>query len=332
MSGLRRRIALSDSPLVRALRRCRRAVLDFTLPAPRLIVRPVLAVFLALRTCYYYLFRLFVCEPLFKAYCETYGKGVRTGAHIHWVSGAGKLILGDYVLVEGLCSFSFAARYAENPTLTIGDYTIMTECAFTVGREITIGRHCMIASGCRFFDAPGHPTDPESRKAGNPANLEDVRPIRLHDNVWIGTEAMIFPGVTIGEGSVVVARSVVVNDVPAYSMVAGNPARVIQRLPGSGAPAGKGSGVERNGGAIQEPARATSAGSLDDVLEIVRRALGADVGPAEDFYDAGMTSIMTLPLLVEIEQRFGVTIPEYEFSDARTAQELAACIDMALAR
>jgi acetyltransferase-like isoleucine patch superfamily enzyme len=54
-----------------------------------------------------------------------------------------------------------------------------------------------------------------------------VRPITLGDNVWVGRNAMIFPGVTVGEGSVVSAGAVVTSDVPPNTVVAGNPARRI---------------------------------------------------------------------------------------------------------
>ena len=52
----------------------------------------------------------------------------------------------------------------------------------------------------------------------------------IGDNVWIGDKATILPGVKIGEGAVVAANAVVTKDVPAYSMVAGNPAKVIKQI------------------------------------------------------------------------------------------------------
>ena len=327
--SLRRWIAVSDSPLARAARRCRRAALNFTLPLPRPFLRPLLTVFLVLRTCYFFLIRVCVCEPLFKAYCEQYGRGVRTGVFIHWVTGSGKLVIGDEVLIDGKCNFAFAVRYAERPMLTIGSHTIISHgCSFTVGRQITIGSHCLIASNVRMFDAPGHPTDPALRKAGNPANPDDVRQICIQDDVWIGNGAVIFPGVTVGEGSVVVTGAVVVKDVLPYTMVGGNPARLIQRL-STGTAIAK---LDDNVGLEPAPALNFSRRSLEDVLVILRQTLGVEFGPTEDFYDAGMTSIMALPLLLEIEQQFGVTIPENEFLGARTAQDLADCIHMALTR
>jgi maltose O-acetyltransferase len=97
-----------------------------------------------------------------------------------------------------------------------------------VGDHVTIGRHCRIADGVRIFDAPGHPLDPLLRKEGRPANRDEVRPIVIKDNVWIGSRAVIMPGVSIGQDSVVAAGSVVMTAVPAGVLVAGNPARQIR--------------------------------------------------------------------------------------------------------
>jgi acetyltransferase-like isoleucine patch superfamily enzyme len=147
------------------------------------------------------------------------------------VQGRGRLVIGDDVLVDGKCSFTFAVRYTKDPTLRIGDHVrIGHNSAFTVGREITIGSHCLIASGVQMFDSPGHSTDPAARKAGEPARFEDVRPIRIEDGAWIGRNAVIFPGVTVGVGSVVATGSVVMSNVPPAVVVAGNPARQIARV------------------------------------------------------------------------------------------------------
>lgn len=320
MSRLKRWLALSDHPLASAVRKIRNALIRFSLPVPALLLRTMLAIYLALRECYYFLVRVFICEPLFKAYCTQYGPGLRTGVYIHWVQGAGKLILGDNVLVDGKCSFHFAMRYTKDPMLRVGDNTVISHgCDFTVGRQITIGKHCLIATGVRMFDAPGHPTDPSLRKTGAPANADDVRPIEIHDGAWIGARSIVFPGVSVGEGSVVATGSVVMNEVPSYTLVAGNPARVIGRLPGAPAhePTGKTARVAH-----------VSGSCLEAVMAILRRVLGTDnISPTEDFYDAGVTSTMVLPLLMEIEQQFGITFPEEEFPEARTGQQLAARID-----
>ena len=192
----------------------------------------MLAGFLAVRAVYYWCFRVFIAEPLFKAYCRRYGRNVRTDIYIHWVQGRGDIIVGDDVLIDGKCSFTFAARFTQTPTLIVGSGTgIGHNCAFTVGKSITIGRHCRIAGGVWMFDSYGHPSDPQARLENKAPSEAEVKPVIIHDNVWIGGRAVIFPGVTVGEGSIVSACAVVTSDVAPYSIVAGNPARRIGVLP-----------------------------------------------------------------------------------------------------
>jgi len=228
---LRKYFATSDSRLARLAREARRRAHRVTLPTPGFVAIPMLWVFLAVRSFYYLTVRLLVCEPLFKAYCWRHGRGVRTGVYVHWVSGKGRIILGDEVTVDGKCSFSFAARYSDEPTLLIGDRSSIGHgCSFTVGKRITIGEDCRIAADVWIFDSSGHPTEPTSRLQGRPAPDDEVRPVVIGDNVWIGGRSIIFPGVTIGNGSVISAGSVVLSEVPSGVIVAGNPARRVAAL------------------------------------------------------------------------------------------------------
>jgi acetyltransferase-like isoleucine patch superfamily enzyme len=238
MSTWYRRIALSDHWAARFARFVHRLQYTFSLPVPGIVAKPFVYVFLVLRSTYFFLFRVCFAEPFFRSYCTRVGKNFHTGAHLHWVMGRGTILIGDNVTIDGKCHFFFAVRYAEKPTLAIGDDTgIGHSCAFTVGREISIGRKCRIGGNVVFFDTPGHPTDPENRRAGHPANPEDVRAIIIGDNVWIGSGATIFPGVTIGDDSIVAYGSVVMSSVPEKVVVAGNPARQIAKISVLKAPA-----------------------------------------------------------------------------------------------
>jgi acetyltransferase-like isoleucine patch superfamily enzyme len=230
----RRTLALSDHWLPRLLRECARVVRNFGIPPiPRVLAVPLLAAFLGFRSIYYFVARVFFCEPFFKAYCTRYGRNVHTGVFLHWIQGRGDLIVGNDVLIDGRCSFSFAARFSDQPTLIIGDATgIGHACSFTIGKKIIIGRHCRIAGHVWIFDSPGHPADPIARMAGSPPADDEVKPVVIEDNVWIGERAIIMPGVTIGEGSIVAAGSVVMMNVPPSTMVAGNPARQLRKLAG----------------------------------------------------------------------------------------------------
>jgi acetyltransferase-like isoleucine patch superfamily enzyme len=229
--SLRRRLATSEGRAARLLRRVYWGFNRFSVPAPRFIVKPLLWVFLLLRGTYQFVARVFFCEPLFKAYCSKYGRNLRTDCHLHWVAGKGDIVIGENVWLDGKIDITFAARFSDRPTLEIGDNTgIGNGCTFTIGKRISIGRDCNLSGDIIVMDSNAHDTDPASRLERKPPDPEGVRPVVIRDGVWIARRCIILPGVRIGEGSVISAGSVVRNHVPPYSVVAGNPARVMFRL------------------------------------------------------------------------------------------------------
>jgi acetyltransferase-like isoleucine patch superfamily enzyme len=224
-------LATSNHWLPVALRKCHSALINFSVPAPRLIVVPLLRVILFVRQLWYHTYRVLVCEPLFKAYCRRYGRNLHTGVFLHWIQGKGDMLLGDNVTFDGKSSLVFATQFSEHPTLRVGDNTgVGHNCVLIIGKEISIGSHCRIAPNVTIFDSPGHPLDPEQRKAGRPVRPEDVRPVTIGDNVWIGMGAIVLPGISIGNNSVISAGACVMSDVPENVVVAGNPARRIMAL------------------------------------------------------------------------------------------------------
>lgn len=231
LASLRHWVRKSPHPAAATLRTLRRRAQRFTLPAPRVLVRPYLWLFLMLRGGVFFLRRVLVAEPLFKAYCTRVGKGVTAGIFVPWVQGSGELLVGDHVHVSGKLSIHFAASFVERPRLVIGDHADLShDVLFVVGREIRLGSHVQVAGGVTFRDSGGHPADPGQRKAGDGPSFDDVKPIRVHDNVWIGTGVLVMPGTDIGEGSIVSAHSVVSGVIHPYTVVAGNPARRIATL------------------------------------------------------------------------------------------------------
>src|ERR1700722_1647515 len=226
-----RQLATSQKPFPRFVRRARRAALSFSVPAPRVVFKPILLIYIAVRSIYYSFLRIFICEPLFKAYCKKYGRGLHTDCYIHWVRGKGDIVIGDDVRLDGKSTIVFGARFTDRPVLDIGDNTgIGHDCLFVIGRRITIGRNCILSGGTTIRDSNGHSADPVARADGEPPYAENVRAVVIGADVWIGTRCLIFPGVKIGQGSVISAGSVVHTHVPPYSVVAGNPARVMFRL------------------------------------------------------------------------------------------------------
>ena len=82
---------------------------------------------------------------------------------------------------------------------------------------------------------PMHPFLPEernmrTREDGSVYSLEYAKPITIKDNCWLASNVVVCGGVTIGEGCVIGAGSVVTRDIPAYSLAAGNPCRVIRKI------------------------------------------------------------------------------------------------------
>lgn len=227
-SRLRHKLATGQDPLSRGVRSLHRGARGFSIPWPRAITVPYRVGYVAVRALIHWFRRTFVAGPIFRSYCARVGKNFRTDIYVHWVQGSGRIEVGDDVLIDGKCSFAFAARFSETPTLTIGDRTgIGHNCTFVVARAITIGNDCRIAAGVSFRDSPGHPLDPEARRRGEAPPPEAIQPIVVHDNVWIGARAIIQGGVEIGAGSVVASGAVVASSIPENTLVAGNPARRI---------------------------------------------------------------------------------------------------------
>ncbi|EMB9230437.1 sugar O-acetyltransferase [Vibrio harveyi] len=91
--------------------------------------------------------------------------------------------------------------------------------------HIYIGDHVMIGPNVTIATA-GHPIDPELRRDIAQFNI----PVHIGNNVWIGANSVVLPGVTIGENSVIGAGSVVTKDIPANVVAVGNPCRVLREI------------------------------------------------------------------------------------------------------
>ncbi len=98
-------------------------------------------------------------------------------------------------------------------------------CTMLDVAKITVGDNCFMAPNVAVYTA-GHPIHPDSRNS----MYEYGIPVTIGDNVWIGGNVVICPGVTIGSNCVIGAGSVVTRDIPEWSVAAGNPCRVIRTV------------------------------------------------------------------------------------------------------
>lgn len=126
-----------------------------------------------------------------------------------------------------------------NARITIGDYTTLRGGVVGSVESIAIGSYVISSNHVNIYDNNNHPTDPEIRvrmcESGFYSDMwkwehSEHKPIVIEDNVWIGEYSTILKGVTIGKGAIVASHSVVTKDVEPYTIVAGNPAKIVKRL------------------------------------------------------------------------------------------------------
>lgn len=128
----------------------------------------------------------------------------------------------------------------ETGRVRVGRYALLNGARIICDGRVEIGDYALISWNVVIMDSYRVPVDPVLRRRqlrfGSPPNAErgdyDVlhRPVILEANVWVGFDSCILPGVTIGEGSIVGARSVVVGDIPPLCIAAGNPAKPVRSV------------------------------------------------------------------------------------------------------
>jgi acetyltransferase-like isoleucine patch superfamily enzyme len=149
--------------------------------------------------------------------------------------GANSLIAGSFIFEN------------ENGNITIGDRTFIGGGQFISIENITVGNDVMFSWGCVLMDNNAHSLVWSQRandvldwkkgvdegKVGEYKDWSKVKsaPIIIKDKAWIGFNTIILKGVTVGEGSIIGAGSVVTRDVPDWTIVAGNPAQIIRSIP-----------------------------------------------------------------------------------------------------
>lgn len=156
--------------------------------------------------------------------------------------------------MAGFPQVCFIRNTVKNPNIVVGEYTyyddpedsegfernVLYHFPF-IGDRLVIGRFCAIGRGVKFImNGANHKLDGISTypffifrsgwesAAPQPGELPYKGDTVIGNDVWLGYDALVMPGVTIGNGAVIAARSVVTSDVPAYAVVGGNPAKVIR--------------------------------------------------------------------------------------------------------
>lgn len=145
-----------------------------------------------------------------------------------------RLTIGEGTIFRG-----FIAADRPEAEVSIGRNTFVGGSHLVCAERIEIGDDVLVSWGCTIVDHNSHAMEWDDRKD----DVKDtylgkkswdnviIRPVRICDKAWIGFNAIILKGVVIGEGAIVGAGSVVTKDVDPYTIVGGNPARLIRKNP-----------------------------------------------------------------------------------------------------
>ena len=150
-----------------------------------------------------------------------------------YMSHRGSLKIGAMSIMEGNIYFE-----REEATVKIGERTFIGTSSIFCATSITIGDDVLVSFGCSITDHDSHSIYFDERKIDvqewyhGKKDWTNVKtnPVNIGNKVWIGMNVIVLEGVIIGEGSIVGAGSVVTKDVPPWTIVAGNPAKIIRSV------------------------------------------------------------------------------------------------------
>jgi acetyltransferase-like isoleucine patch superfamily enzyme len=156
---------------------------------------------------------------------RTIGPGFVSNGHLH-LRGPGTIRIGARANAWTRAEDNFLTTLSLEAVIEVGDNVRLNGCDIQAAARVTVGDDCILGS-CIIVDTDYHSVEPDRRE---PGAAVVTRPVSIGRNVWVGGKATVLKGVTIGDDSVVGYGAIVVADVPAGAVVAGNPAKVVRRL------------------------------------------------------------------------------------------------------
>ncbi len=131
---------------------------------------------------------------------------------------------GKNVMIDHTCHIIYPQKFSVGENSSISSYTTVYS---TFG--VTIGKNCLISSNCGI-SSYNHIINSPNRLADKDKDVNFSKPVVIEDNVWIGMNSCILPGVVIGNNSIIGSGSVVTKNVPPNEIWAGNPAKYIKNI------------------------------------------------------------------------------------------------------
>ncbi|WP_117233928.1 acyltransferase [Vibrio maerlii] len=220
----------SDSQFAKTLFKLLKAILVCDIRFPRLINVLLYRTLTLFRDSFEFVSRVLFITPAFRGRCIHSGKQLLLYGGLPFISGPLNISVGNRCRISGHTTFS-ASNHTPTPLLKIGNNVgIGWQTTIAVGTEVHIEDNVRIAGRSNLFGYSGHPIDAQRRANGEPDDMEQIGAIHLKRDCWLGTNVIVKSGVTIGEGSIIAAGSVVTRDIPPFSIAAGNPAKVIKSI------------------------------------------------------------------------------------------------------
>jgi acetyltransferase-like isoleucine patch superfamily enzyme len=228
-----RKVKRGESPGYRLLRALARFAFSPSAPRiPKFLKPPLRFIYtirFAMLTPLRVFLQVFYRGPLFQSRCASVGKHLSV-ATLPWVSGPVDIHIGDNVWLGGGISIEAGHALEQRARLIIKDRVgIGPRVIISVSREIIIEEDVLISFDCRVFDNDNHRREADLRARGVSVDPREILPVRICRHAWIGNGSHIMKGVTIGEGAIIGSNSVVISNIPPYSLAMGNPAEVYFR-------------------------------------------------------------------------------------------------------
>lgn len=230
------RVRRRETPFYDRLYRIAKALRGISVPTIRSLHSCLYSEWVMRKALWHNFWRVVYYEPMFKSQCAAVGKNFYmeyAGNGSTRIFGNLRITLGNNVRIFDNTQFA-GLKVIDDPELIVGDNTYLGPAVcFFVGRRITVGSHCMIVSKM-ITDNPGHPIDDVMGRispGGGSPPLETIRPITIGDFCFLPLDTVVYPGTNIGDGVVARIGTHISRDVPPFCQIAGNPMRIVRKLP-----------------------------------------------------------------------------------------------------
>lgn len=224
------RVRAQETPFYAWLYRVAKRVRSYTLPSSRLLGALLAGERVARHAAWRWLKNQY-CSQIMAYRCTSIGNNVVWGGEPPLIYGSGEIHIGDNVTIGSRQTWVVGLKFPAKARLVIGEgTTINYSVTISVACSVIIGKYCKLAGDIKIFDNNSHPIDYLRRRGPHSLSAEDVAPVVIEDDVWIGNNCLIMKGVRIGRGAIVAAGAVVTKDVPPLTIVGGNPARVLKTI------------------------------------------------------------------------------------------------------